>query len=95
MWCCRRTGYKWLGRFEREELSGLADQSGCPLKSPSRTEPALEQKVLGARAQKLAWDVRKISRYLLNRGKQTKAPAPTTVTSSLHRHKRIFSVGFG
>ena len=53
---CRRfgvsptTGYKWLDRYQREGLAGLAERSRRPQSSPLRTAAAVEAKVLEARA---------------------------------------------
>ena len=47
---CRRfgisptTGYKWLERYRREGLAGLAEQSRRPRLSPCRTPPASKRK---------------------------------------------------
>src|ERR1700734_3278073 len=87
----RQTGYKWLKRFKTEGLEGLADQSRRPLSNPSITSPSLEQHVLGVRAQNPAWGGRKISRYLRDQAVVPQAPAPSTITSILHRHDRITS----
>jgi transposase InsO family protein len=85
----RQTGYKWMGRFKEQGLDGLADQSRRPLNSPSITLPAVEQHVLGVRAQNPAWGGRKISQYLSDQGVVQAAPAPSTITSILHRHDKI------
>jgi transposase InsO family protein len=94
--CCRfgisrQTGYKWLKRFKEGGIAGLADQSRRPLSHPSITAPTLEQHVLGVRAQNPAWGGRKISRYLRDQALTPQAPAPSTITSILHRHDRITS----
>jgi len=91
---CRRfgisaqTAYKWLDRFAREGLAGLVDRSRCPHVSPRLTPPALEREVLELRRAHPAWGGRKISRRLLDLG-LSPVPAPSTVTSILHRHGQI------
>jgi transposase InsO family protein len=84
----RQTGYKWLNRYKKDGIAGLADQSRRPLHSPSITPPALEQHVLGVRARNPAWGARKIARFLRD---QTPVPPPatSTITGILHRHDRI------
>ena len=84
----RQTGYKWLNRYKKDGVAGLADQSRRPLHSPSITPPALEQHVLGVRARNPAWGARKIARFLRD---QTPVPPPatSTITGILHRHDRI------
>lgn len=91
---CRRfgisaqTAYKWLRRFAHEGLAGLADRSRRPHDSPRLTPSALEAAVLDLRREHPAWGGRKISRRLLDLG-LTPVPAPSTVTSILHRHGQI------
>ena len=52
---CRRmgisppTGYKWLGRYEKDGRAGLVDRSRRPLSSPGMTAPAIEALVLDVR----------------------------------------------
>jgi len=84
----RQTGYKWLNRYKKDGIAGLADQSRRPLHSPSITPPALEQHVLGVRARNPAWGARKLARFLRD---QTPVPPPatSTITGILHRHDRI------
>jgi transposase InsO family protein len=41
----RATAYKWVRRFEAQGLTGLADRSSRPLRSPRRTPARLERRV--------------------------------------------------
>lgn len=94
---CRRfgispkTGYKWLAREAQDEVQGLQERSRRPLCSPSRTSSELEAQVLALRQEHPAWGGRKISKRLKKLG-HTDAPAPSTVTSILHRHGLISEV---
>ncbi len=94
---CRRfgispkTGYKWLAREAQDEVRGLQERSRRPLCSPSRTSSELEAQVLALRQEHPAWGGRKISKRLKKLG-HTDAPAPSTVTSILHRHGLISEV---
>ena len=45
----RKTGYKWLRRFEQEGPPGLSDRSRRPHHSPRRTASEVEQRVLALR----------------------------------------------
>ena len=47
----RQRASVWLARFDEEGLAGLADRSSRPHTSPTRTRPAVERRVLKARAQ--------------------------------------------
>src|ERR1700682_474319 len=82
---CRRygispmTGYKWLGRYEREGLPGLIEWSRRPKASPARTPEAIEAKVLELRDDSNnAWGGRKIKRRLKDRG-EANVPAERTI----------------
>jgi transposase InsO family protein len=49
----RRTVRKWVSRFDREGRAGLQDRSSRPKRSPQRTSPADEQRVLALRRERL------------------------------------------
>ena len=82
----RKTGYKWLQRYQESGATGLADRSRRPRHSPGRTDPAVEQKVLGIRDQ-YGWGARKI-KWCLQRDEQ-RALARSTAHSILRRHGRV------
>ncbi len=84
----RKTGYKWLNRFEVEGQEGLVDPSRTPRTSPTRTPVRMETKVLKMRKKHPVWGGRKISRRPLDRGNMD-APAPSTVTDILRRHDKL------
>lgn len=92
---CRRfkvspkTAYKWLARYASEGSSGLQDRSRRPHRSPRRSHPAVEQAVIGWRAQsRNCWGGRKIARLLQNHGME-QVPAPSTISNILRRHGLI------
>lgn len=95
----RKTAYKWLSRFEAEGVSGLADRSRTPLRSPRTTPEHVEAAVLELRARHPAWGGRKLRRRLLDLLAQGRlsvpllsadeVPAPSTITAILHRHGLI------
>jgi transposase InsO family protein len=91
---CRRfgisptVGYKWLERFKREGSGGLGNRSRRPQRSPDRTEPALEEKVVALRQAHPAWGARKLRRRLQDLGADD-LPATSTITGILHRHGLI------
>ena len=45
----RATAYKWLARFAAEGTAGLLDRSSRPHRSPARTDPAVEARILALR----------------------------------------------
>jgi len=63
----RKTGYKWLQRYQQTGAAGLADRSRRPQHSPRRTEAAIEQQVLAIRDQ-YGWGARKIKWCLEREG---------------------------
>lgn len=86
---CRRfnisckTGYKWLKRYEQDSVAGLVDRSRRPRRSPRRTAPRIEQRVLSLREQ-YGWGARKL-RELLPPSEQATV-AKSTVHVILKRH---------
>lgn len=96
---CRRfgisptTGYKWLDRYQREGLAGLAERSRRPQSSPLRTAAAIEAKVLEVRElSNNAWGGRKIKRALEDDGEMG-IPAASTITEIMRRHGRLSDSG--
>jgi transposase InsO family protein len=84
----RKTGYKWLRRFQDEGEAGLPDRSRRPHNSPIRTSDAIEQLVVELREKHPAWGARKLKRRLENQG-HTGIPAASTINEVLRRHGMI------
>lgn len=84
----RKTGYKWLHRFQLGGAEALSDQSRRPQGCPWRTPRATEEVILQVRDAHPAWGARKLRLRL-----QAKAcedlPSASTITSILRRHGRI------
>ena len=51
----RRTGYKWLQRYQQQGWAGLEDRSRAPRRHPLQTATAIEQEILALRAQHTRW----------------------------------------
>jgi len=84
----RKTGYKWLARFDGTAVpASLTDASRRPVSSPRRSTVDLEEQVIKLRLYKPAWGGRKISHVLMRDGGLQ--VAPSTVTAILHRHGLI------
>jgi transposase InsO family protein len=81
----RKTGYKWLSRYQLDVTAPLCNRSRKPLRSPTRTAPRIEAQVIALRHQHPAWGGRKLSRVLKNDG-VSNAPAPSTITHILRRN---------
>ena len=86
----RKTGYKWLARYQQKGFEGLADESRRPRQSPFKSSELIEQSVLAVRAEHPCWGGRKIRRVLINEGMAPgEAPAASTVTNILRRHGKL------
>ncbi len=79
----RHTGYKWKSRYEAQEP--LTDRSRKPHTSPSRTPEAVEQLILGLRAENPGWGAKKIHAVLENNG-HLGLPCVKTVNNILNRY---------
>ena len=56
----RKTGYKWLGRYSQEGLSGLREKSRVPRHCPHRIAPEVAAMLLEAKRLHPNWGPRKI-----------------------------------
>jgi len=86
----RKTGYKWLKRYQQKRQEGLEDQSRKPHVSPRRTPLEIEKHILGVRDKHPSWGGRKINSLLLREG-HANVPCPSTITAILHRNGRMES----
>lgn len=82
----RKTGYKWLARFETHSWEGLADQSRRPHASPRHTTPAVEAALVQLRQRRPHWGPKKLVAYLARTQPDLALPAPSTVGAILKRH---------
>lgn len=84
----RKTGYKWINRYNENGIIGLQEHSRRPLVSPNRiTDEAVEQ-ILAARDECKTWSGRKLKQYLINQG-MTNLPCEKTFNRMLKKHDRI------
>ena len=83
----RKTGYKWLARFEEDGRRGLADRSHAPLVCPHRIAPAMAALLCAARRKHPDWGPGKLLDWLAPRHLEiTEAwPAVSTVGDLLAR----------
>lgn len=84
----RKTGYKWLKRYRKDGVEALHDRSRRPHRSPRRTEPSTEAKVLSVRQAHPTWGGRKIQAWLRQRAEPV-PQSPNTVTAILQRYALI------
>lgn len=84
----RKTGYKWLERWQDRDPEQLHDRSRRPKTSPATTSAETEALVLQVRVEHPAWGGRKIRKRLQVLG-ATDVPSASTITRILQRHQRI------
>src|SRR5262249_18423537 len=84
----RKTGYKWIRRFQEGGTKNLEDRSRRPRSSPRRSSQELEVKVVRLRRKHRAWGGRKIRRRLEDLGEK-KVCSASTITAILRRHDLI------
>lgn len=74
----RKTGYKWVERFERTGPSALADRSRRPHRSPRATDPAIVEALCEARRRHPTWSARKLIAVLRRHHPDVDWPARST-----------------
>ncbi len=81
----RKTGYKWLERFEAEGPSGLEDRSRRPHRSPSRTAENIQALLIEIRLKHPRWGPEKLLDIVGRRHPELELPARSTVAAILKR----------
>jgi len=76
----RKTGYKWLERFEAEGRAGLAERSHVPHTCPHRIAPCVAELLRTVRRAHPSWGPAKLLQWLAPRHLEIDAwPAVSTV----------------
>jgi transposase InsO family protein len=78
----RKTGYKWLGRYQADPARPLADRSRRPHHSPRRTAAQVEEQLVAAH-QDWGWGARKVRKLVQDQG--LAVPSVNTVQAVLAR----------
>lgn len=86
----RKTGYKWLKRFEEEGEAGLMGRPCVALEVANRTEEGIEAEVVACR-RKYGWGPKKLLEVLKRRSARRDWPARSTVAEILKRHGLVTS----
>lgn len=81
----RKTGYKYYGRYLKEGLLGLLDQSRQPNRHPNQTAKEIEDLVLELRSSKPTWGPKKLCERLHRLHPGVKFPVPSTMGDILKR----------
>ena len=81
----RKTGYKWIERFEREGPDGLRERSRAPHHCPHRIAADVAAAICAGRRQHPSWGPEKILHWLTRRQPELAMPAPSTAGDLLAR----------
>ena len=81
----RKTGYKWLDRFDAGGRAGLSDRSRAPHQCPHRIADNVAQLICLARRQHPSWGPEKLLQWLEPRHPDVDLPAVSTAGDLLAR----------
>jgi putative transposase len=79
----RKTGYKWLDRYEAEGAPGLLDRSRRPHHSPQATDPELVEALLAHRRRHPRWGAKKLLAVAARQQPHAGWPSRSTVCAWL------------
>lgn len=74
----RKTGYKWVDRFDAEGRAGLADRSRRPHTSPRATATPIVERLCEARRRHPTWSARKLIAVLRRHDPERAWPSRST-----------------
>lgn len=81
----RKTGYKWLERYEVDGLDGLRDQSRAPRNHPNEVLPEVAEAIVALRRQYPLWGPEKLRARLARDVPEILWPASSTIGELLKR----------
>ena len=81
----RKTGYKWLGRYEEAGVEGLTDHLRAPLNHPHAITEAIAERCLAVRRAHPTWGPVKVLAWLERHAPQTQWPAASTIGALFDR----------
>jgi len=81
----RKTGYKWVDRFEEGGVDGLRERSRRPHRSPYRTPEEIERLLVEVRRSHPNWGPEKLLEVVSRRHGELELPARSTVAAILKR----------
>jgi putative transposase len=82
----RKTGYKWLDRFDAGGRTALGDRSRAPHRCPHRIAGEVAELICAARRQHPTWGPEKVLQWLAPRHPGIELPAVSTAGDLLARH---------
>ena len=85
----RKTGYKWIHRYEKKGPAGLSERSSRPRRTYEVTAPHVVTAILETRMRHPTWGAKKILAYLERKHPSWPLPAKSTAHDLLKRHGLI------
>jgi transposase InsO family protein len=82
----RRTGYKWLARFDELGEPGLSDRSRAPATHPNATARDLEDVIIELRQSHMSWGPRKLRAWFQEHIPNRVWPSASTFGEIVQRH---------
>jgi transposase InsO family protein len=82
----RKTGYKWIERYQAEGAEGLGDRSRAPRHHPNAVSAEVEDAVIGVREKHPSWGAPKIRARLERDAGGRLVPAESTIGEILKRN---------
>jgi putative transposase len=81
----RKTGYKWLGRYDETGVEGLVDRSRAPRNHPHEISEAIAEGCLAVRRAHPTWGPLKVREWLVRRMPQIEWPAASSIGALFDR----------
>jgi putative transposase len=81
----RKTGYKWIDRYQSEGSAGLAERSRRPHSSPDQTPEPLRLAIIEARRRHPTWGAKKLLKHLRCKDSKADWPSRWTICEILRR----------
>jgi transposase InsO family protein len=75
----RKTGYKWVGRYQDTGIDGLQDRSRRPSRSPNKVPYTIQKEIIAERKKHKRWGSRKINKILENKYPDWDIPSHQTI----------------
>lgn len=80
----RKTGYKWISRYEQDGFKGLDELSRKPHSCPHRTPYTIRKEIIELRQRRIKPGPKKIQSMLLKRHSEPEIPSKTTIYNILN-----------
>jgi putative transposase len=82
----RKTGYKWMERYEKEGAPGLERRAPIAHHCPHQTSAEMVEAVLAVRKEHSTWGPKKVRAWLEDPGGWGRLPAHSTIAQILSEH---------